>query len=73
MPHPIKYVTIRKFAELTGYTEKAIAAKTERGVWLEGVHFRIAPDGRKLINLEAFEHWVDGVKPAFASAGTGSR
>ena len=59
IPLNLRYVTVRKFSELTGYTEKAINAKTERGVWLEGVHYRKAPDGRKLMNLEEFEKWVE--------------
>ena len=59
IPLHLRYVTVKKFAELTGYTEKAVNAKTERGVWLEGKHYRIAPDGRKLIDLEEFERWVE--------------
>lgn len=35
MPIP-KYITIRKFEELTGYTEEAVRAKIKRGDWLEG-------------------------------------
>ena len=60
LPLHLRYVTVKKFSELTGYTEKAINAKTERGIWLEGVHYRKAPDGRKLIDLEEFDRWVEG-------------
>jgi hypothetical protein len=32
-----KWVRIRKAAEATGYTEKAIRQKIDKGVWLQGV------------------------------------
>jgi hypothetical protein len=46
--------------ELTGYTEKAVRGKIYEGVWVEGKHFRRAPDGNICINLEAYEAWVEG-------------
>jgi hypothetical protein len=54
----IKYFTIKKFAELSGYSEEAIRAKIREGVWMEGRVFRKAPDGRILISAEGFETWV---------------
>lgn len=56
----MKYVTIKKFAELSGYTEKAVRGKIEKGVWLQGSHYRKAPDGRVMIACEAVERWVEG-------------
>ena len=32
----IKYVTIEKFAELTGYTDKAVRDKMYKGVFVQG-------------------------------------
>ncbi len=55
----IGYVTIRKFSELTGYTEEAIRTKIKRGAWLENRVWRKAPDGRILISVEGFESWVE--------------
>ncbi len=55
----IKWVTIPKFCELTGYTPAAVAKKMERGVWLQGVVWRKSPDGRRQINLEEYEKWVE--------------
>lgn len=57
----LRYVTIKKFAELSGYTEDAIRSKIQRGDWLEGAVFIKAPDGRNLIDLEGFEKWATGV------------
>lgn len=56
----VRYVRVRKFAELTGYTEKAVYHKIESGVWMEGREFRRAPDGVILIDLQGVERWVEG-------------
>jgi hypothetical protein len=42
----IDFVTIRRFAELSGYSEDAVRNKIKTGVWLEKVHYRKAPGGR---------------------------
>lgn len=55
-----RYVRIVKFADETGYTEKAVRRKIEDGVWLEGVHYRRAPDNAILIDMGAFNKWVEG-------------
>jgi hypothetical protein len=60
----VRYVRINRFAELTGYTEKAVYEKIRVGVWIEGVHYRKAPDGHILIDLEAIERWVEGQQAA---------
>jgi hypothetical protein len=57
----LRHVTIKKFAELSGYSEDAIRAKIKRGDWLEGAVFIKAPDGRNLIDLEGYEKWASGV------------
>jgi hypothetical protein len=53
-----KWVTIRRAAELTGHTEKAVRRKIEIGVWPEGVWKRVG--GRVYINLDSFDLWVEG-------------
>lgn len=54
------WVLINKLIELTGYTDDAVRAKIKRGIWLCGVHWRKAPDGRILFNLEAVKAWIEG-------------
>jgi len=56
----IRYLTIGKFAEESGYTEDAVRAKIKTGVWLEGVVWKKAPDGRVLIDTEGYGKWVEG-------------
>ena len=49
-----------KAAELTGYSEKAMRRKIEDGVWLEGHEYVRAPDGRILVDMDAFNRWARG-------------
>ena len=57
----MKWVTVKKLAELSGYSEKAIHIKKERGIWLEGIHWKKSPDGRLQFNIEAIELWIEGI------------
>lgn len=57
---PIKWVTVSKLAELTGYSINAIQKKIGDGVWPEGTMWKKSPDGRRQINLEAYNQWIEG-------------
>lgn len=41
-----------------GYSEKAMEAKRHRGVWLEYIHWRRAPDGRIVYNIQKIQEWM---------------
>ncbi|ATX79964.1 Putative excisionase (DUF1233) [Mariprofundus aestuarium] len=56
----MKWITIKKLSDLTGYSEDAIRAKIRKGVWLMGLHWIKAPDGRVLFNPQAINSWVEG-------------
>lgn len=60
----MRYVKLPVFCHLTGYTEKAVRIKLERGQWLEGRHYRKAPDGHIMMDLEAYNQWVEGTLAA---------
>lgn len=55
-----KYIRVKRFTELTGWTERAVYCKVSKGVWLEGKEYRKAPDGSTLIDLEGYDRWVRG-------------
>lgn len=55
----MKWVLINKVIELIGYTDDAIRAKIKRGVWLQNVHWKKAPDGRLFFNIEAIHKWIE--------------
>jgi hypothetical protein len=56
----MKWVTVKKAAELSGYTPKAIERKRAEGVWLEGIIWIKAPDGRILVSPDAIDEWAEG-------------
>lgn len=56
----LQYVLIPVFCAMTGYTEKAVRRKIEDGKWLEGKHYRKAPDGHITMNLQEYYKWVEG-------------
>lgn len=58
----LRWVLIPLFCRLTGYSEKAVRRKIEDGVWLQGKHFRRAPDGRITMNLQAYYEWVEAAE-----------
>lgn len=59
----MRFVTVKKFAEQSGYSINAINCKIDKGIWLEGKEWIKAPDGRRLIDLKEFEKWV--TQPAY--------
>lgn len=59
-----RYVLVPKFCELTGYTRSAVEKKIERRQWRIGQLLRKAQDGHIMIDLEAYERWVEGDQAA---------
>jgi hypothetical protein len=57
---PAAYVTIKLFAVLSGYSEKAVRRKIQDGVFLEGWEYVRAPDGRVLISTDGYGRWARG-------------
>lgn len=55
----MRYLTIRKFSNESGYTEAAIRSKIADGTWLKDYVWRKAPDGRVLIDVDGYEAWVE--------------
>lgn len=60
----MRYLTIRKFASESGYTEAAVRSKIADGTWLKDQVWRHAPDGRVLIDVIGYESWVEMGKPS---------
>jgi hypothetical protein len=56
------WVVIKRVVEVTGYTDQAIRAKIKRGVWLQDIIWRKAPDKRIVFNLEEIQKWMSGKK-----------
>ncbi len=56
----VRYVTIPRFAELSGYSPAAIRTKIRDGIWRDGREWRRAPDGRILVDVDGYHAWVEG-------------
>ena len=53
-----RYVRIPVAAAMTGLSETSIERKIERGIWVEGKHYR-RRDGGIYIDMEAYKRWVE--------------
>ncbi|TXJ01184.1 MAG: hypothetical protein E6Q32_05025 [Neisseriales bacterium] len=57
VPAGITFISANLYAELTGYTVKAIERKFEDKIWEPSILFR-SPDGELLINVSKVESWI---------------
>ncbi len=55
----LRYLTIPKFADESGYTEDAVRSKIRDGIWQQDEIWHKAPDGRILIDVRGYEIWVE--------------
>lgn len=55
---PDRFVTIKIFAAISGFTEKAIRRKIESGVWIERREYFRSPDSHIFIDREGVQKWV---------------
>ena len=55
----MKWVKLKRYCNLSGDTVDAVKHKRRAGIWVDGVHWRLAGDGRIWINVEAVEKWAE--------------
>jgi hypothetical protein len=55
----MKWVKAKKYCEMTGETPDSIKAKRRAYHFIEGVHYKVAPDGNMWINIEEVEKWIE--------------
>ncbi len=55
----VKWVTVKRAAEITGYSVSSIEHKIQSGMWAQGVEWKWADDNRQMVNLEAVDNWVE--------------
>lgn len=71
MEHPVRWLKLEKYAELTGDSVDAVNGRRKLGKWLMGVQYKIV-DGRVWVDLRAAQRWVeewDARSPMLAAAG----
>ncbi|MFM2317969.1 MAG: hypothetical protein RLZZ215_590 [Pseudomonadota bacterium] len=58
-----EYITIKKFAEISGLTEEAIRQYIKKGIWIKGTHWIKSPNvNRNYIVVKAVNQWIAGTK-----------
>lgn len=68
MSYPMPWVKLEKYAEMTGDSVDAVAARRKLGKWLDGVECK-SVDGRLWINLPAVEAWIENWGTPAANPG----
>src|SRR5688500_1051596 len=64
----LDHVRVRKFCELSGYTDAAVRSKISGGVWIEGREWRRTPTGEIVISLQGYDAWAEGRECAPSAA-----
>lgn len=57
MNHPIEWVKLEKYIELTGDTRESVLNRRKMGKWLDGVETKIY-EGRIWVNLKKVEERI---------------
>lgn len=55
----MKWVKLKKYCHDSGDTSNAVHGKRKRGIWLDGLHCKVGPDGNVWINTIEVEKWVE--------------
>lgn len=56
--HPVRWVKLEKYVELTGDSVDAVNGRRKLGKWLMGNQYKIV-DGRVWVDLRAAQRWVE--------------
>jgi len=71
--HPLTWVKLDRYVELSGDSVDAVQSRRRLGKWMDGKQCKIV-DGRLWINIPAVEEWIekwDHAKPARAALNYG--
>lgn len=56
--HPLTWVKLERYVELSGDSADAVQARRKMGKWIDGKQCKIV-DGRLWVNIPAVEEWVE--------------
>ena len=60
----MKWVMLKKYCQETGDTEDAVRWRRKAGIWADGKHSKVGPNGRIWVNVEEVQKWVEAYRPA---------
>lgn len=55
----IPWIKLKKYCELTGETPGSVRAKRRAGHFIDGVHYKLGPDGNIWINQIEVTKWIE--------------
>lgn len=55
----MNWVRLKKYCEMSGDTIDGVKARRKKGIWCDGVHCKIAGDGRLWINISKVDEWIE--------------
>lgn len=58
----MKWVTLKKYCEISGDTVDAVKQRRKKGEWAEGKHSKLGPNGRIWVNLEQVDRWIENYR-----------
>jgi len=68
MNHPVEWVKLRKYVELTGDSAASVHARRRAGKWRDGHQCKVVDD-MLWVNLSAAEKWVETWEHGIAARG----
>lgn len=54
----MNWVKLAKYCEMSGETKYAVYGKRRSGAYVDGVHCKLAEDGKLWVNIDMIEQWV---------------
>jgi len=55
----MKWVRLKKYCEISGDSEDAVHQRRKKGVWIDEIQCRIAPDKKLWVNTDEVDRWVE--------------
>jgi len=55
----MNWIKLKKYCEISGDTAEAVRNRRKKGVWADGKHSKIGPDGKIWVNPMEVDKWVD--------------
>ncbi len=55
----MKWIMLKRYCDLSGDTVNAVKKRRQKGIWKDGHHSKIGPNGKIWVNIEAVNRWVE--------------
>jgi len=60
----MKWVTLKKYCDMSGETEMTVKKRRQKGVWADGKQCKIGPNGKIWVNPQEVDKWVENYHAA---------